>query len=116
MTELLGSRGSKGNCVMAMKPDSSHGYVINLTGPAGELSGREKKNGVGSSMNYAEYKLAVQAATNAVSADRVSGDFSMNEEQTFLDQANHSLASAQRLRTEAYLTSISERAKPHITP
>ena len=52
MTELLGSRGSKGNCMMAMKPDSGHGYVINLTGPAGEVSGREKKNGVGSSMNY----------------------------------------------------------------
>ena len=58
MTELLGSRGSKGNCMMAGKPDSSNGFVVNLSGAAVQVSGREKKNGAGSSMNYAEYKLA----------------------------------------------------------
>ena len=46
-------------------------------------------------MNYAEYKMAVQAATNAVSFAHVSEDFNnTNEEQTFLDHANHSAASA----------------------
>ena len=45
-------------------------------------------------MNYAEYKLAVQAATNAVSFAHVTEDFNTNDEQTFIDHANHSIASA----------------------
>ena len=76
MTQLLGTRESRESGV-AFEHELS---VSQLNTDLGPLVSGSFDNRNGSGMNYAEYKQAIMAATNAVTIDRVSDGFDRNDE------------------------------------
>ena len=84
MTQLLGSRGSRGS-ELAMQTDQNVG--IEVLGPlvSGSFDQLSNINGVG--MNYAEYRHALKTTTHGVTIDRVSDDYRLDDEGSLEEHA-----------------------------